>query len=72
MGMQMAVVILSIIALAVSAFSAGCSMANWHFSNTFVRDKVTKKLEEELRWRLHLNKEMANETTETIKDAMDK
>lgn len=65
-------VVLAVVALAISAFSAGYSMANWHFSSTFVRDKIVKELEKELRWRLQLNKETSNEISESTKDEMAK
>lgn len=63
---------LSVVAITVSAFGLGYSMANWHFSSTYVRDAVVKRLEKELRWRLQVNKEMTTETTESTNDAMDK
>lgn len=66
MDTSLAVTVLSIVSLAISAFSAGYSMANWHFSSTFVRDKVMKKLEKELRWRLHFNQEMTESTNDAI------
>lgn len=66
MDTSLAVTVLSIVSLAISAFSAGYSMANWHFSSTFVRDKVMKELEKELRWRLHFNQEMTESTNDAI------
>lgn len=72
MDFSIGAIILSIVALVVSAFTAGYSMANWHFSSGFVQEKVIKKLEKELRWRLQLNSEMMSEKTESTKDAMDK
>lgn len=72
MDISLAAIILSIVSLAVSMFSAGYSMANWHFSSSFVREKMGKQLEKELRWRLQLDREIASETTESKKDAMAK
>lgn len=69
MNMALGAIILSVVSLVISAFSTGYSMANWHFSNGFVREQVVKKLEKELRWRLHLDREKYSETAESTKDA---
>lgn len=67
--------ILAVLALAISMFSMGYSMANWHFSNAYVREKVMARLEEELRWRLQISKDMTettNEMSESDTATMDK
>lgn len=66
---------LSVVSIAISAFSFGYSMANWQFSSTYVRDEVTKRLTEELHWRLQLTKdtiETTSEATDTTVATMDR